>query len=200
MAGFYADMTGTTHRLAPKEIAVRAVPEDERVWVPQAPDVWFRPLMLNTLAGQWCNLLRVRKAGVLSAATSIPAPVHGYVIKGRWHYLEHDWVAETGSYVFEPPGEIHTLVGRRGLRGDDHLLQHLRLHELSSTSSGEHIGFEDVFTKIDMCRAHYDERRARGGLCRPVHPLTRSPGPSRRTSSPARGSWSRAARRASAPR
>ena len=36
MAGFYADMTGTTHRLAPKEIAVRAVPEDERVWVPQA--------------------------------------------------------------------------------------------------------------------------------------------------------------------
>ena len=29
---------------------------------------------------------------------------------GRWRYLEHDWVAETGSYVFEPPGEIHTLT------------------------------------------------------------------------------------------
>jgi Periplasmic binding protein len=24
--------------------------------------------------------------------------------------MEHDWVAETGSYVFEPPGETHTLV------------------------------------------------------------------------------------------
>ncbi len=35
--------------------------------------------------------------------------MHGYVIKGRWYYLEHDWVAETGSFVFEPPGEIHTL-------------------------------------------------------------------------------------------
>ncbi len=25
-------------------------------------------------------------------------------------YLEHDWVAEEGSYIFEPPGETHTLV------------------------------------------------------------------------------------------
>ena len=108
MAGFYADMKGTTHRLAPKEIAVRAVPEDERLWVPQAPDVWFRPLMLNTLAGQWCNLLRVRKSGILSRHLH-PNPVHGFVLRGRWKYLEHDWVAETGSYVFEPPGEIHTL-------------------------------------------------------------------------------------------
>ena len=33
------------------EIAVAAIPGDERVWVPQAPDVWFRPLLLNTVAG-----------------------------------------------------------------------------------------------------------------------------------------------------
>ena len=33
------------------EIAVAAVPDDERVWVPQAPDVWFRPLLLNTVTG-----------------------------------------------------------------------------------------------------------------------------------------------------
>ena len=26
------------------EIAQQAIPEDERVWVPQARDVWFRPL------------------------------------------------------------------------------------------------------------------------------------------------------------
>ncbi len=48
------------------EIAVAAIPDDERVWVPQAPDVWFRPLLLNTVSGGWCNLLRVRKSGVLS--------------------------------------------------------------------------------------------------------------------------------------
>ena len=43
------------------EIAVQAIPEDERVWVPQADNVWFRPLLLNTVSGGWSNLLRVRK-------------------------------------------------------------------------------------------------------------------------------------------
>ena len=92
----------TTHALSPPEIVCSAVPEDERVWVPQAPSVWFRPLMLNTLQGQWCNLLRVRKSGILSRHRH-PAPVHGSVIKGQWRYLEHDWVARAGAYVFEPP-------------------------------------------------------------------------------------------------
>jgi quercetin dioxygenase-like cupin family protein len=95
--------------LASPEIAVVAIPQDERVWVPQAPDVWFRPLMLNTRQGQWCNLLRVRRAGVLSRHLH-PNPVHGFVLKGKWFYREHEWVATEGSYVFEPPGEIHTLV------------------------------------------------------------------------------------------
>ena len=186
----YANMTGPAHPRAAAEIAVMAMPEDERVWVPQAEGVWFRPLMLNTRQGQWCNLLRVRRSGVLSRHLH-PNPVHGYVIKGRWHYLEHDWVAETGSYVFEPPGEIHTLTGARGLPGDDHLLQHpgcmIYLDE-----DNKQIGFEDVFTKIDMCRTHYDRGRARRRLCRPVRPLTGPAG--RQTSS------SPAAPPASAPR
>src|SRR5947207_13723593 len=99
----------TTHPLSPQQIVTQGIPDDERVWVLQAPNVWFRPLMLNTLNGQWCNLLRVRRAGVLSRHRH-PAPVHGYVIKGSWRYLEHDWIAREGMYVFEPPGEIHTLV------------------------------------------------------------------------------------------
>ncbi len=57
----------------PLEIAVQAVPEDDRVWVPQAPDVWFRPLMLNTITGQWCNLLKVTKSGILTRHRH-PAP------------------------------------------------------------------------------------------------------------------------------
>jgi quercetin dioxygenase-like cupin family protein len=86
-----------------------AIPTDERLWVPQAENVWFRPLCLNRSQGYWMNLLRVRKSGVLSRHRH-PQPVHGFVLKGRWHYLEHDWVAEEGGYVFEPPGETHTLV------------------------------------------------------------------------------------------
>jgi hypothetical protein len=49
------------------EIVVpKAIPDDERLWVPQAENVWFRPLCLNRSQGYWMNLLRVRKSGVLS--------------------------------------------------------------------------------------------------------------------------------------
>ena len=135
------------------ELAVRAVPEDERVWVPQAKDVWFRPLLLNTVNGGWCNLLRVRKSGVLHRHRH-PMIVVGYVIKGRWRYLEHDWVAEAGSFVYEPPGEIHTLFV------PEDCAEMITFFNIAGAmiyldDSGRQIGYEDVFTKIDMCRTHY---------------------------------------------
>lgn len=157
----YQNMAGSAHPLAPSEIAVPAVPEDERVWVPQAEGVWFRPLMLNTLVGQWCNLLRVRRAGVLSRHLH-PNPVHGYVIKGRWFYKEHAWVAETGSYVFEPPGEVHTLMVPEDC---PEMITFFNItgSMLYLDENNKHIGYEDVFTKIDMCRAHYEKVGLGGG-------------------------------------
>ena len=145
----------TTHPLSPHQIVTHAIPDDERVWVLQAPSVWFRPLMLNTLNGQWCNLLRVRRTGILSRHCH-PAPVHGYVIKGSWRYLEHDWTARAGDYVFEPPGETHTLLV------DDDVEEMITFFNISGCmyyidERGNNTGFEDVFTKIDMCRKHYTE-------------------------------------------
>ncbi|WP_110650661.1 2,4'-dihydroxyacetophenone dioxygenase family protein [Salinicola peritrichatus] len=131
-----------------------AIPEDERIWVPQAENVDFRPLCLNASQGYWVNLLRVRKSGVLSRHRH-PNPVHGVVLKGRWHYLEHDWVANEGSYVYEPPGETHTLVV------DEDVEEMITLFQVNGVMYyvdpwGKHMGFEDVFTKIDMCRRHYE--------------------------------------------
>lgn len=72
---------------AQKEIVIgHAIPTDEREWVPQAENVWFRPLCLNVSTGYWMNLLRVRKSGVLSRHRH-PQAVHGMVLKGRWRYL-----------------------------------------------------------------------------------------------------------------
>ena len=137
------------------EIAIRAVPDDERVWVPQASEVWFRPLLLNTVTGSWCNLLRVRKAGVLSRHIH-PSWVTGYVIKGAWRYLEHDWVASEGSFVYEPPGEIHTLVVDASAT-DSEMITFFNIHGamVYVDEQGRHTGYEDVFTKIEMCRKHY---------------------------------------------
>ncbi len=135
------------------EIAVGALPAYERVCVPQSEDVLFRPLLLNTVTGGWCNLLRVRKSGVLSRHRH-PMAVVGYVIRGRWRYLEHDWVAEEGSFVYEPPGEIHTLIV------PDDCVEMITFFNISGAmvyvdDAGRQTGYEDVFTKIDMCRTHY---------------------------------------------
>ena len=137
------------------EIAVQAIPDDERVWVPQAPDVWFRPLLLNTVTGSWCNLLRVRKSGVLSKHIH-PSWVTGYVIKGAWRYLEHDWTAKAGSFVYEPPGEIHTLVVD-DVVGENEMITQFNIHGamIYLDDNGKTTGYEDVFTKIEMCRKHY---------------------------------------------
>lgn len=144
--------TPSVHPSAPRDLVVPGEPEDERVWVPQAPNVWFRPLLLNATQGQWCNLLWVRRSGVLSRHLH-PAPVHGYVLRGSWHYLEHDWIARAGDYVFEPPGETHTLV----VDGAEEMVTFFNISGamIYMDAEGTVTGRDDVFTKIDMCCAHY---------------------------------------------
>src|SRR5204863_1671988 len=141
---------------SPPELVIPTViPSDERLWVPQGENVWFRPLCLCASRGYWMNLLRVRKSGVLSRHRH-PQPVHGYVIKGRWRYLEHDWVAEEGGYVYEAPGETHTLVV------DEDVPEMITLFQVNGVMlyvdpDGGVLGYEDVFTKIALCRAHYEK-------------------------------------------
>jgi 2,4'-dihydroxyacetophenone dioxygenase len=141
---------------AAEEVLVHpVVPEDERIWVPQAEGLDFRPLLLHTRQGYWCNLLRVRRTGIVSRHRH-PMPVTGYVIAGRWHYLEHDWMAEPGAFLFEPPGETHTLVVPEGET------EMITLFTVNGAMIyvdpwGETTGYEDVFTKIEMCRRHYAE-------------------------------------------
>jgi 2,4'-dihydroxyacetophenone dioxygenase len=135
-------------------VVAPALPDDDRIWVPQAANVWFRPLCLSASQGYWVNLLKVTRAGVLSRHRHTNA-VHGYVLKGRWHYLEHDWIAEQGAYVYEPPGETHTLVV------PDDVEEMITLFQVNGIMlyvdpDGRAVGYEDVFTKIAMCRAHYE--------------------------------------------
>ena len=143
----------STHPLSPHQIVTHAVPDDERVWVPQAENVWFRPLCLSTRQGYWVNLLRVRKSGILSRHRH-PAPVHGYVLEGKWKYLEHDWIATPGSYVFEPPGETHTLTVPADVPQMITLF-HITGAMIYVDQAGAVTSYEDVFTKIEMCRKHY---------------------------------------------
>ena len=128
---------------------------DERVWVPQTADVSFRPLLLNVSQGYYVNLLRVKGAGVLSRHRH-PGPVHGWVLKGSWAYLEHDWVAEEGSYVFEPPGETHTLVVPEGVE-EMITLFNVTGALLYCDENGNVTHAEDAFDKLAMAKAHYEK-------------------------------------------
>jgi 2,4'-dihydroxyacetophenone dioxygenase len=127
---------------------------DDRLWVPQAPDVTFRPLLLSVSQGYFVNLLRVRKAGILSRHRHT-GPVHAVVLRGAWHYLEHDWFAETSSYVFEPPGETHTLEVPAAV-AEMITLFHVTGAYTYVEPDGTPVGVEDVFTKLSAARAHYE--------------------------------------------
>ncbi len=126
---------------------------DERMWVPQSDTVSFRPLVLNVTQGYYVNVLRVRRSGVLSRHRHF-GPVHAFVMRGSWRYLEHDWVAREGDYVFEPPGETHTLVV------PDEVTEMMTLFHVTGGYAycdphGETTGVEDVFTKLDAARRHF---------------------------------------------
>lgn len=127
---------------------------DDRLWVPQSPDVSFRPLLLSVAHGYYVNLLRVRGSGVLSRHRHA-GPVHSFTLRGRWHYLEHDWFAEQGSYAFEPPGETHTLVVPEGI---DEMITvfHVTGGYVYVDPDGSATGYEDVFTKLAAARRHYE--------------------------------------------
>ena len=128
---------------------------DERLWVPQAPDVTFRPLLFNTSNGYFVNILRVKRSGILSRHKHT-GPVHALTLKGKWHYLEHDWWATEGGYSMEPPGETHTLEVPEGVE-ETCILFHVTGAYVYVDPYGKAERIEDVFTKLEMAREHYEK-------------------------------------------
>ena len=127
---------------------------DERLWVPQAPGVWFRPLLLSVSGGFFVNLLRVRRSGILSRHRHAGC-VHATVLRGRWHYLEHPWWATEGGYAFEPPGDIHTLEVPEDVK-EMVTLFHVTGAYIYVDPDGNPVGVEDVFSKLSKAKDHYE--------------------------------------------
>jgi len=128
-------------------------PTDDRIWVLLEPNVWFRPLFFDMSAGAHGEVLRVKKGGVLSRHRH-PSPVHGYVLKGSWRYLEHTWRATEGSYVLEPPGETHTLTCDAG--DEMQTVFFIQGPTLYIDESDNVTLVEDNFQLIEACRKHYE--------------------------------------------
>lgn len=85
------------------------------------------------------------------------SPVHALTLKGGWGYEEHDWRASPGTYVFEPPGETHTLVV------DDDCDEMIALFHVTGSllyvdeENDQVVGFDDVFSKLEKAKQWYAE-------------------------------------------
>lgn len=132
----------------------RAIDFDSLPWVPQGDRVWFRPLRFDLANGRWVNVLRVSGGGRVNRHRHSGGQVLGYCLEGAWRYLERDWEARPGTFIYEPPGDIHTLVtggsGMTTLFLLEGVIQYL-------DDSDTVVAQDDVFTKLqrylDYCRA-----------------------------------------------
>ena len=88
----------------------QAIDSEALPWVPQGERVWFKPLRFDLANGRWVNLLKVTGGGRVNRHRHAGGQVLGYCIQGSWRYLEREWVARPGTFVYEPPGDIHTLL------------------------------------------------------------------------------------------
>ena len=85
-----------------------------------------------------------------------PHEVFAYTISGKWGYLEHDWTATAGDFVYETPGEGHTLVA---YESDEPMRVHFNVTGplIWLDENGECTGTFDVHDYIDLARKHYEK-------------------------------------------
>lgn len=135
--------------------------DDPSLWMQLTDQVQMRPTMFDCSNGAWSNVLRIVPGGRL-ACHYHTAPVHGFVVKGAWRYLEHDWVAHEGTYIYEPPGEIHTLAADEKLGMTTFFVTRGSL--IYTDAKGVQIGYEDVFTRLAQFREHLSKGKLDAGI------------------------------------
>ncbi len=135
------------HQLAPID--------DERYYVPLSPTVGSRPLWISPRDNRWADILWARSAGLVNRHYH-PHEVFAYTISGKWGYLEQEWTATAGSFVFETPGEGHTLVA---YDSDEPMRCFFVVKGplIWLDENGECCGHFDVHDYLALCRKHYAE-------------------------------------------
>jgi 2,4'-dihydroxyacetophenone dioxygenase len=82
-------------------------------FIPYSEHVTIKLLRIDRASGQICVLLKA-PPGVTIGLHKHYGSVTLYTIKGAWRYLEHDWIAREGDFVFETAGSSHTFMTEPG--------------------------------------------------------------------------------------
>src|SRR5262249_21511127 len=144
--------------------------DDERYYVPFTETVGSRPLWISPSQNRWADILYAKGPGMVNRHYH-PQQVFAYTISGKWGYLEHDWVATAGGFIYEAPGEAHTLRGVGAGRADEGPVQRDRPADLARRERRP-LG---ALRRLRLHRAvpcPLREGRDRSRLCRRPVPLT----------------------------
>jgi hypothetical protein len=130
--------------------------DDDHLWVPYANGIWFQPCCFNVTSGGVSLVLKGLPGSIVGTHYHVGG-VHGYTMRGRWRYLEHDWIAEPGTYIYEPAGEAHTLVITED--SPEPMITFFvvegGLIYLDKPRDGTFAAYEDGFTLLELTRKYY---------------------------------------------
>jgi 2,4'-dihydroxyacetophenone dioxygenase len=139
----------------PEVYLPKVATDDDRFYVPFTETVGSRPLWINVKDNSWSDILRATEAGLVNRHYH-PHEVFAFTISGSWGYLEHDWTATAGDFVYEPPGEGHTLVAYDS--GEPMKTLFIVKGPLAwLDEDGETVGLFDVHDYLAMCREHFEK-------------------------------------------
>jgi quercetin dioxygenase-like cupin family protein len=77
--------------------------------IPYSEEVMIKLLRVDRASGQIAIILK-GPPGAQIGRHKHYGSVTLYTISGAWRYLEHDWVARAGDFVFETASSSHTFV------------------------------------------------------------------------------------------
>lgn len=94
------------------QLPERVIDTDDLPWVPFDDNgtCHFKPVRFDFTTGTWTYLFKIKENKILTRHRHTGGSVIGYNLKGYWRYAEREWVAKPGTFIFEPPGDIHTLI------------------------------------------------------------------------------------------
>ena len=132
--------------------------EDGPHWVPYADGVWIQPCHFNVTTGGFTVVLKGLPGAALGTHYHV-GTVRGFTMRGHWRYLEHDWVAKPGTFIYEPAGEAHTLVITKDSPETAVILFVVEggLIYLDKAADGQLAAYEDGFTALELTRKYYRE-------------------------------------------
>ena len=136
---------------------------DDLPWAVWDEGVEAKMLRVSRETGTWVIINRFAP-GKRIPTHHHDGAVHAYTLKGRWHYLEYDFVASPGSFVFEQAGSTHTLEAMPDSEEPVEVFFVIEGGLILYDDDGNYFGYTDAQMALDMYYGALDA----AGIPRPI--------------------------------